>query len=279
MLFISKKDNELHLCVNYRGINNITIKNRYSLFLFSDILDCFSNSAIYIKLDFHDVYHQIQIKKSDQWKIIFHTRYEHYEYKVMSFDLTNTSAIFQVYINNTLHNLLNVCCVIYLDNILIYSSFKEQHEINILIVLEHLWQIQLFIKLSKCKFETIKVFFLSYMIESENMKMKFDQIKIIEKWSLSHSVKKVQFFLRFANFYHRFIKSYFKIAAFLHELIKSTKKEEWKSFFALTDTAKNTFDTFKVKFTSALLLTHFNLNKQIHIKSDTSDVIVTVIIS
>ena len=146
-------------------------------------------------------------------------------------------------------------------------------------VLEHLWQTQLFIKLSKCEFETIKVFFLSYMIESESVKIKLNWIKIIEEWFLSHSVKKVQFFLRFANFYHKFIKNYFKIVTFLHELIKSVKKEEWRSSFMLTDITKNTFDTLKVKFMSALLLAHFNFNKQICIKLDASNAAVTVIIS
>ena len=117
------------------------------------------------------------------------------------------------------------------------------------------------------------------MIKSESVKMKSDWIKIIEEWSFLHSVKKVQFFLKFVNFYHKFIKNYFKIAAFLHELIKSTKKEKWKSFFALINTAKNAFDALKVKFISALLLTHFNFNKWIHIKSDVLDVIITIIIS
>ena len=109
--------------------------------------------------------------------------------------------------------------------------------------------------------------------------MKSDWIKIIEEWSFSYNVKKVQFFLRFVNFYCRFIEDYFKIAALLHELIKNVKKEEWRSSFTLTDIAKDTFDAFKIKFMSALLFTHFNFNKQICIESDTSDIIVTVIIS
>src|SRR5690625_723871 len=99
----------------------------------------------------------------------------------MSFDFANASATFQVYINNALRDLLNVCCVVYLDDILIYSSFKEQHEIDVLTVLECLRQTQLFIKLSKCEFETIKIFFLSYVIELESVKMKLDRIKIIEE--------------------------------------------------------------------------------------------------
>ena len=108
--------------------------------------------------------------------------------------------------------------------------------------------------------------------------MKSDQIKIIKEWSLSHSVKKVQFFLRFVNFYHRFIESYFKIAALLHELIKSVKKKEWKSSFVLIDIAKDIFDTLKAKFMSALLLTHFNSDKWIYIESDASDAAVIIII-
>ena len=119
---------------------------------------------------------------------------------------------------------------------------------------------------------------MSYVIEFESMKMKLNWIKIIEEWSLSYSVKKVQFFLRFVNFYCRFIKNYFKIIAFLHELIKSVKKKEWKSSFALIDITKDTFDTLKIKFTSALLLTHFNLNKWIHIESDALNVAVMIII-
>ena len=146
-------------------------------------------------------------------------------------------------------------------------------------VLKCLWQIQLFIKLSKCKFETIKIFFLSYVIELKSVKMKFNWIKIIEEWSFSYNVKKVQFFLKFANFYCRFIENYFKIVTLLHELIKSAKKEEWRLFFTLIDTAKDTFDTFKTKFMSALLLTHFNFDKWIHIKSDISDAAVIIIIS
>ena len=174
MLFIFKKDNKLHLYVNYRDINNIIIKNKYLLFLFSDTFYCFSNSAIYIKFNLCNVYHQIWIKKFNQWKTVFHIRYKHYEYKIMSFDLINIFVTFQVYINNTLHNFLNVYCVIYLNNIFIYLSFKKQYETDILIMLKHLWQTQFFIKLNKYKFEIIKVFFLSYMIEFKSMKIKLD---------------------------------------------------------------------------------------------------------
>ena len=92
-------------------------------------------------------------------------------------------------------------------------------------------------------------------------------------------MKKVQFFLRFANFYCRFIEDYFKIIALLHELIKSVKKEEQRSFFMLIDIIKDAFNAFKVKFMSALLLAHFNFNKQIHIELNTSDIAVIIIIS
>ena len=99
------------------------------------------------------------------------------------------------------------------------------------------------------------------MIESESMKIKSDWIKIIEEWSFSCNVKKVQFFLKFVNFYCRFIKNYFKIVTLLHELIKSVKKKEQKSFFVLINIAKNAFNALKAKFISALLLAHFNFDK------------------
>ena len=117
------------------------------------------------------------------------------------------------------------------------------------------------------------------MIEFENVKIKFNWIKIIEEWSFSHTMKKVQFFLKFANFYHRFIENYFKIAALLHKLIKNVKKKKWKLSFTLINIVKNTFNAFKAKFINALLFTHFNFNKQICIKSNALNVTVIIIIS
>ena len=151
--------------------------------------------------------------------------YEHYEYQVMSFELTNVSAMFQFYINNTLCDFLNICCMIYLNDIFIYLNSLKEHEKHVCMILNCLCDAWLFIKDNKYDFAINKVFFLNYIIESNNIKMKSDWIKIILEWSLLKSVKNIQFFLRFVNFYCRFINKYFKIITSLNNLIKSDKKE------------------------------------------------------
>jgi hypothetical protein len=127
ILFILKKDGSLRLYVNYRNLNKITIKNRYSLPLMGETLNRLNETAIYTKLDLKETYYRIRIKKGNEWKTAFKIRYGHFEYKVISFDLANTSAIFQVYINKALADLINISCVAYLNNIFIYSINRAEY--------------------------------------------------------------------------------------------------------------------------------------------------------
>jgi hypothetical protein len=127
ILFILKKNGSLRLCVNYRDFNKITIKNRHPLPLMGEILNRLSGVAIYTKLDLKKAYYKIRIKKGDEWKTIFKIRYGHFEYKVIFFGLVNTSAIFQIYINKVLAGLININCVVYFDDILIYSINRAEY--------------------------------------------------------------------------------------------------------------------------------------------------------
>jgi hypothetical protein len=127
ILFILKKDGSLRLYVNYRDLNKITIKNRYPFLLVGEILNRFSGVAVYTKLDFKEVYYRIRIKKGDEWKTVFRIRYGHFEYKIIFFGFANASAIFQVYINRALAGLINVSCVAYFNNILIYSINRAEY--------------------------------------------------------------------------------------------------------------------------------------------------------
>ena len=120
-LFLKKND-KLRLCVNYRKFNAIIIKNCYSLFLITKFLNWFNNVKRFIKLNFKNVYYCIKIKINDEWKTTFRTRYKHFEYQIMFFDLINASTIFQIYINKVLWNFIDVICVVYLNNILIYNN-------------------------------------------------------------------------------------------------------------------------------------------------------------
>jgi len=128
VLFILKNEENLCLCVDYRDLNKIIIKNCHFLSLISKILNCLSEVKMFIKLDLKNAYHCIKIKKDNKWKTVFCICYSHFKYIIMSFRLINVSVTFQVYINQTLTELVNVFCVIYLNDILIYFSFLKEHQ-------------------------------------------------------------------------------------------------------------------------------------------------------
>jgi hypothetical protein len=127
ILFAKKKDGSMRLCVDYRGLNKVTIKNRHPLPLIMESLDRLSQAKYFTKLDVREAYHRVRIREGDEWKTAFRTRYGHFEYTVMPFGLTNAPAQFQALINETLQGLVDVSCIVYLDNILIFSDTIEQH--------------------------------------------------------------------------------------------------------------------------------------------------------
>ena len=140
IMFVPKKGGGLRLCVDYRGLNRITIKNRTPLPLISETIDRLQRAKVFTKLDLKDAYHRLRIREGDEWKTAFRTRYGHFEYCVMPFGLSNAPATFQAYINHALVRLIDVTCVVYLDDILIYSEDPAQHTEAVRRVLERLQQ-------------------------------------------------------------------------------------------------------------------------------------------
>ena len=138
ILFTDKKDVGLRLCVDYRGLNKGTIKNKHPLPLIGETLDRLSGSVIFTKLDLRDAYHRIRIKEGDEWKTAFRSRYGHFEYTVMPFGLTNAPATFQAYINEALKPLIDHICIVYLDDILIFGDDVEKHAEDVRKVLDRL---------------------------------------------------------------------------------------------------------------------------------------------
>ncbi len=127
ILFVKKPSEELRFCVNYRSLNVMTVKNRYSLLLIRETLDRLTKIKYYIKLDIIAVFNKLRMTYEDEWKIAFRTCYDLYEYNVLLFELTNESSSFQNFINDTLHDFLNVFCIAYMNDILIYSNSKKKH--------------------------------------------------------------------------------------------------------------------------------------------------------
>jgi hypothetical protein len=138
ILFVLKADGTMRLCVDYRGLNKVTIKNRYPIPLVGEMLDRLSKAKLFTKLDLCDAYHRLRIKEGDEWKTAFKTRYGHFEYLVMPFGLANAPATFQLYIHRALGGLLDRTCVVYLDDILIYSENEEDHDGHVEEVLDRL---------------------------------------------------------------------------------------------------------------------------------------------
>ncbi len=215
----------LHLYVNYRDFNEITVKNNYSLFLLFETLNYFVHARHFIKINICNIYHCIWICKSNKWKMTFHTHYDQFEYQMMLFELINVSAIFQFYVNHTLKSFMNICCVIYLNNVLVYSETKEQHWEHVCKILRALLKYWLYVKLSKCTFNHNKVIFLRFMIKRRSIQIKQSHINTITSWSELEFVKNIFIFLKFAKFYQWFIKKFFQIITLLTDSIKNAKKK------------------------------------------------------
>jgi hypothetical protein len=143
---VPKKDGSLRLCVDYRGLNRVSVKNRYPLPLISEILDRITGAQYFSKIDVKDAYYRIRIKEGDEWKTAFRTRYGHYEYLVMPFGLTNAPATFQHYIHQALSGLVDAICIVYLDDILIFSKTRDAHTQHIRQILERLRTAELYAK-------------------------------------------------------------------------------------------------------------------------------------
>ena len=200
VLFIKKKDGSLCLCVDFHGLNCISKKDRYPLLLISDLLDSPCKAQVYSKIDLYHAYHLVHIADGDEWKTAFRTCYGSFEWFVMPFGLTNAPAAFQQFINDIFSDLLDVCVMIYLDDILIYSNNISEHHQHMKEVFKCLCKAGLYAKVEKCEFHSKSVEYLGYILSPFGLTMSNNKVKIIQDWPESKKVKNIQFFLCFANF-------------------------------------------------------------------------------
>ena len=274
ILFVPKKDGGLRLCVDYRGLNKVTKKNRYPLPLISETLDRLVGAKAFTKLDLKDAYHRIRIKAGDEWKTAFRTRYGHFEYLVMPFGLANAPSTFQAYINQAMKDLLDVVCVVYLDDILIYSYDETKHEEHVRMVLDRLREHGLYANLKKCEFKTKEVSFLGFLVGCDGITMEPSRVTTIQEWPVPKSVKELMTFLGFANFYRRFITHYSKIVAPMTDLLKGAG-----SNFKWGEREQAALDRVKKAFTEAPLLRHFDPKLQVTMETDASGSAIAVVVS
>ncbi|KAH0610717.1 uncharacterized protein H6S33_011144 [Morchella sextelata] len=195
VLFVKKAHGTLRLCVDYLGLNELTLKNRYPLLLIRETLDRLSKAKWYIKLDLHHGYNQIRMAEGEEWKTPFRTRYGHFEYTVMPFGLTNTPATFQHFINDCVRDYLDMFCTAYLDDILIYSDTFREHQVHVEKVLEALQRHGVLLKPEKCEFHTQSTNYLGLIIEPNGIKMEPRKLETVKNWTVPKTVKDVQAFL------------------------------------------------------------------------------------
>jgi len=220
VLFVKKKDGSMRLCIDYRELNKVTIKNRYPLPRIDDLFDQLKGAGVFSKIDLRSGYHQIAVRSEDIQKTAFRSRYGHYEFKVMPFGLTNAPAVFMDQMNRTFHEYLDKCVVIFIDDILIYSKNEEEHEGHLRTILSILRQYRWFAKLSKCEFWLSEVAFLGHVISKEGVMVDPSKISAVKEWKAPKSVTEVRSFLGLAGYYRRFVQDFSKIAKPMTKLLQ-----------------------------------------------------------
>jgi hypothetical protein len=280
IIFVPKPDGSMRLCVDYRGVNKVTVKDRTPLPLMSELRERLGRAKVFTKLDLKNGYNLIRIAKGDEWKTAFRTRYGLFEYLVMPFGLCNAPGTFQAMINKVLQELLDEGVIVYIDDILIYSEDEETHVVLVKKVLEKLRINHLCASIKKSVFHAPEVEYLGYHISSEGIAMSPIKAKSIQDWAEPRSVKNVQQFLGFANFYRRFIDGFSKVAKPLTELTKKDKEgAKAKTAFNWTEAAGNAFATLKRLFTEAPILVHFHPEKPTVVETDASDFALGAVLS
>jgi hypothetical protein len=202
-----------------------------------------------------------------------------YEYKIVSFEFANASTTFQTYINVALRKYFDVFALVYIDDILIFFKILKKHERHVRVVLERLLQYKLYVNIKKSEFSVVKTTFLSFIIIRDDVKMNLNKIEMIVNWSESHSHKDVQIFLKFVNFYKKFIKEFFRVANALSALLKKNDKDKFHIFFEFISNAKKSFKKLRQAFFTASLLRHFDSNRKIKFEIDASNFVISEIIS
>ncbi|XP_068504911.1 uncharacterized protein [Syngnathus scovelli] len=271
--FVKKKEGTLRPCIDYRGINAITVKNRYPLPLLSSAFESLQGATIFTKLDLRNAYHLIRIREGDEWKTAFNTPSGHYEYLVVPFGLTNAPAVFQSLINDVLRDMLDKFVFVYLDDILIFSRSLPEHIKHVRAVLRRLLENSLYVKAEKCEFHTSSVKFLGYVVREGSIEMDPGKVEAVTSWPVPETRKRLQQFLGFANFYRRFIRGYSTAAAPLTALTSPASPYKW------TERAEQAFQELKRRFTSAPILRVPDPDRQFVVEVDASNVGVGAVLS
>jgi hypothetical protein len=264
LLFVKKKDGTPWMCVDYRSLNEVTIKNKYPIPRIKDLSDQMKGANIFSKIDLSSGYHQLKIWLSDIRKTAFRTRYGLYEYTVMSFGLMNAPAYFMYLMNKVFMEYLDKFVIVFIDNILIFPKMMVEHEAHLRLVLEKIRSNQLYAKFSKCEFWLTEVAFLGHVISTGGVTVDPGKVKDVLNWMPLTTASEIQSFLGLAGYFRRFIKDFSKIAKPMTKLLEKNKAFKW------TKECQSSFAELRECLTSAPVLVLLDLIKKFDIYCDAS---------
>ncbi|GJS80213.1 putative reverse transcriptase domain-containing protein [Tanacetum coccineum] len=235
VLFGKKKDGSFRMCIDYRELNKLTVKNRYPLPRIDDLFDQLQRSQFFLKIDLRSGYHQLRVQEDDIPKTAFRTRYGHFEFTVIPFGLTNAPAVFMDLMNRVCRPYLDKFVIVFIDDILIYSKTREEHVKHLSLVLKLVKKEKLFAKFSKCEFWLREVQFLRHMINGNRIHVDPSKIEVVKNWKALRTPTEVRLFLGLAGYYRRFIENFSKMAKSLTILTQKSLLDGPKDFVVYCD--------------------------------------------
>jgi len=227
MLFVKKNDGSMRMCIDYRELNKVTIKNKYPLPMIDDLFDQLKGALIFSKIDLLSGYHQLKVREEDIPNTAIRTRYGHFEFLVMPFGLTNAPSLFMDLMNRVFHEYLDSFVVVFIDHILVYSANHEKHEEHLNIVLEKLREKKLFAKFKKCEFWLEEVAFLGHVVSKDGLAVDPAKVQAVVEWERPTSVREIRSFLGLARYYKRFIEGFSSLSGPLTVLTRKNVTFVW----------------------------------------------------
>ncbi|XXG62522.1 hypothetical protein AAC387_Pa05g0863 [Persea americana] len=249
LIFVKKKDGTMRMCIYYRQLSQVTVKNKYPLQRIDELCDQLQGAQFFFKIDLRSGYHQLRVRKEDIPKTAFRTRYGHFEFLVMPFRLTNAPTVFMTLMNKVFAPFLDQFVVVLIDDVLVYSKFKEEHEHKLRTSLQLLRDNQLYAKLSNCEFWLKQVAFLGYIISKDGLTVDPKKVAAVVNWGSPRNAAKIRSFLGLAGYYRRFMKGFSTIAS---PLTKLTRKDVP---FVWNEECEKSFQELKSRLTTAPILT------------------------
>ena len=263
VLLVQKKDGSWRTCIDYRALNKITVKNRFSIPRIDDILDRLDGASMFSRIDLKSGYHQVRIVPEDIHKTAFRTTFGLYEFLVMPFGLTNAPATFNRMMNRIFRNHRKFVATFF-DDIIIYSKNEDDHKEHLHIVFQELRQNKFIVNGKKSEFFMTEVHYLGHIVSKEGVQMDPDKIKAIMEWPELKNVHDIRSFLGLCSYYRRFVKWFVVVAGPLHDLTKKTVQFKW------TRIEKEAFESLKFYISREPVLTVPDLSKPFEVQCDAS---------